>query len=640
MPLIFSTCEDKNKAIINNKKCYAIPDSQLLKRKNPNELAEELSKFDIISFDVFDTLIFRPFAKPTDITYLLECNNELINFIGYRYNAEVSARQKTLKPNFEVDIYDIYEDLSKRCYLKKEDAKKEIELEKQVCYVNPYMLEVFNLLKKKKKTIVAISDMYLPSKVIKEILEKNGFCGIDNIFVSCEHGHCKSTGELFKIAKNKLGDKKTYAHVGDNEQADVVGAKKAGFEPFFYKQCNEFGNQYRPQTLFSPVSSMYKGVVNNYLYNGTNKNSAREDFGFLYGGPIVSGYCEYVNKFVKENNLDKILFIARDMDIFYKAYNKYYKKYPNEYVTTSRFSLQECLYADFTDEILFHTLLSRCERGYTISRAFSELNLKFLLKECKNFKLNENSFILRSNLDKIHELIKANLSKVVEYFSDNETAAKMYFKQKIGNAKRVCFADLGWRGSIIAYLEYLLVHKWKLCEEVKGILLGSTRSDAAVNLISRGIITCYAYDHIHNRDFVRPDGGIEFSTVMVLESLFTSEEKSLIEYRLDKNNKVKFVTYDENPNKEIIREFQTGMMRFVDEFEKHRKAYEHIFPMSAVDAFEPMNLILKCHEYIARIIGDVLDTPYQVSGLNIELKNYVPLGNILVEKGIINKWPL
>lgn len=639
-PFLTHTC-NSNSRIKTSNKCLALPDSQMLSRKSPEQLVKELMDYDIISFDVFDTLIFRPFGKPSDLFYLLEAQNGVINFGGYRYNAEVAARQKTSKPNLEVDIFDIYEEIEKRCYLSKDEAYKEIELEKKVCYANPYMLKVFELLKKKKKKIIAISDMYLPSKYIKEILDKNGFVDFDNIYVSCEYGHCKGTGKLFELVKQKYPKDTRFAHIGDNEGADVRGAEKAGFTPFYYQQCNNFGNQYRPQYLYSPVGQVYKGIVNNYLYNGLTNNSAREDFGFLYAGPIVVGYCEWINEFVKNNNLEKIWFMARDMDIFYKVYNEHYKMYDNDYVVTSRFSLQECLYADFTDEILYHTLLSRTDRGYTIKQAFDELNLSFLLSECHKYNLNEQSFILRPNLDMIHELIKDNLDKVVDHFKDNEEAAKIYFKEKLNGARRICLVDLGWRGSILAYLKYLLVDKWKLCDEVKGVLLGSTRSDAAVNLISRGIITTYAYDHIHNRDFVRQDCGIEFITVMVLESIFTSEDNSLIEYNLDKkSNKVKFLTYEGNPNKEIIREFHTGVKRFVEEFERFRKDFRDVYPMTAVDAFEPMNIILKCQDYISMIIGDVLDTPYQVAGIGIKLKNYVPLGEIMLEKKIIKKWPL
>ncbi len=640
-PFLTMTCKADNLNIVNNE-CLALPDSQLIPRKSPSELVRELEKFDVISFDVFDTCLFRPFAKPTDIFYILEAQTGVINFSEIRQKAEAVARQKTMKPNFEIDIYDIYEDLSKRCFLKKEDAEKEIALEKQVCYANPYMLKVFNLLKKKKKKLIAISDMYLPSKVIKEILEKNGFNGFDKVFVSCEYGYSKACGKLFDIAKEQYKRYTKFAHIGDNYNSDIKGAQKADITGFYYENCNEFGNKFRPATLISPFSQMYKGVVNNYLYNGICNDSARESFSFLYAGPIVVGYLEWINEFVKNNNLDKILFLARDMDIFYKIYNKFYKKYDNEYVVTSRFSLQECLWGDFTDEILFHTINARANRGYTVEQTFNEIGLNFLLDKCKDYGIDKRTFILGSNIDKIQDMVKSNIQLVTQHFSDNEEAAKLYFKEKLGGAKKICLVDLGWRGSIHAYLKYLLVDKWKLCEEVKGVLLGTTLNEASKAFISRGIVTPWAYSYLHNTNFIRKDNWeLEYITMITLESIFTGTDNSLVEYHLNKNtNKVEFLTYENNPNKEIIKEFHKGIEIFVKEFEKHRNQFKKYLPSTAVDCFEPMNIILNNYDYISRIIGDFLDTPYQFAGLNIPLKKYVSLGELMLERKLIEKWPL
>ena len=627
--------------VYSNNTCLAIPDSQLLQRKDPIELANEMMEFDIISFDVFDTCIFRPFEKPTDLFYLLESQNGMLNFTEFRMKAEQFAREKTDKANGEVDIYDIYKELSNICPLTVEDAKKEIELEKEVCYANPYILELFNALKEKGKTIIAISDMYLPSAIISQILEKNGFVGFEKIYVSNEHGFNKNSGMLFNIVQRDYGINRNYAHIGDSREADIEGAQKAGITTFLYQQCNEFGNKYRPRSM-NPVVSVYNGIVNNYMYCGAHKNSAREDFGFIYAGPIVVGYLEWINRFVKNNGLDKILFFARDMDIFYKTYNEYFKEYENEYVHTSRFALQQFLIGDFPDEVLWNIIDVRNERGYTIERSFKELNFEFLLPELERYKLNKNSFISNANIKTIYKLIKDNLEKVVAHYKDNEEAAKKYFKEKIGNAKKICMVDLGWRGSIHYYLKYLLVDKWKLCEEVKGVLFGSSLSNAAAALVARGIVTVYAFDTLHNREYLRSPLTIEQHTfVCSVESIFTSEESSLIEYRLNKKtNEVEFVTFEENPNKKIVREIHTGIKRFVKVFEGFREKYRDVYPIAAVDAFDPLNNIFKNWDYISMIIGDVLDTPYQVAGFNLEKTKYVPIGELMRTANLIKKWPL
>ena len=169
-PFFVKNSLSKKPVKLSENDCLAVPDSKLCNRMSPEDFAKELAQYEVISFDVFDTCIFRPFENPVDLFYLLEAKNGVINFNTLRIDAEASARQKTGKPNFEVDIYDIYEEISHRCRLKKEDAEKEISLEKEVCYANPYMLKVFKILKKKNKKLIAISDMYLPSKVINDML--------------------------------------------------------------------------------------------------------------------------------------------------------------------------------------------------------------------------------------------------------------------------------------------------------------------------------------------------------------------------------------------------------------------------------------------------------------------------------------
>ena len=40
------------------------------------KLIERLGRYDIISFDIFDTLLLRPFSDPTELFYLLDIQKE------------------------------------------------------------------------------------------------------------------------------------------------------------------------------------------------------------------------------------------------------------------------------------------------------------------------------------------------------------------------------------------------------------------------------------------------------------------------------------------------------------------------------------------------------------------------------------
>ena len=45
------------------------PESTLLRRADPYFLAKSLMEYDVISFDIFDTLILRPFQSPSDLFF-------------------------------------------------------------------------------------------------------------------------------------------------------------------------------------------------------------------------------------------------------------------------------------------------------------------------------------------------------------------------------------------------------------------------------------------------------------------------------------------------------------------------------------------------------------------------------------------
>ena len=76
-------------------------ESEAFKRQNVMHFAKGLLQYDVISFDIFDTLILRPFANPTDLFLLIGPALEIPAFYQIRINAEKKVRQekfeKTLK---------------------------------------------------------------------------------------------------------------------------------------------------------------------------------------------------------------------------------------------------------------------------------------------------------------------------------------------------------------------------------------------------------------------------------------------------------------------------------------------------------------------------------------------------------------
>jgi predicted HAD superfamily hydrolase len=142
-------------------------------RPDPYRLIKKLLQYDVISFDIFDTLLLRPFTKPTDLFLTLSPHYNIPNFSTERINAEKRARRNQYlnEGHYEVNIFDIYEELSKSTGINLEQGVYlELEKEKQYCYPNPYMKRVFDMLLENQKRIILISDMYYPESLMKKYM--------------------------------------------------------------------------------------------------------------------------------------------------------------------------------------------------------------------------------------------------------------------------------------------------------------------------------------------------------------------------------------------------------------------------------------------------------------------------------------
>lgn len=209
------------------------------KGNNSQEIMEQIENYDIVSFDVFDTLLLRPYAKPTDMFYDLEKENHLSNFHNERIAAEKNARQHSLGPEKEVNIFEIYKELGKIYSIDAQKfAQQELRMEKEKCFPNQDFLPILEELSKRHQHVIAVSDMYLPKHELEDLLHTCGVKGIKEIFVSCEYGVGKANGLLFEIVKEAYPGR-SIVHIGDNLHSDVRGSKQCGITGILYQRKNK-----------------------------------------------------------------------------------------------------------------------------------------------------------------------------------------------------------------------------------------------------------------------------------------------------------------------------------------------------------------------------------------------------------------
>lgn len=226
-------------------------------------IAEE--KYKIISFDIFDTLIYRMAVNPQDILKLVgrRCGYDG-DFLTMRRIAEKEARKNRSIIYDEITYDEIYNTFLTLFDFSEETVerfkKAEYDIEKKYLFPRKAMLEVFNYAKSIGKKIIITSDIYLDRKFIEEVLDNTGYSGYDELFLSSEYKICKNTGKLYAyiIKKYKLEgiSAEEILHLGDNEKSDVDIARKMGLSVEFiprvswlYGKNNKLYDLYRNSVI-------------------------------------------------------------------------------------------------------------------------------------------------------------------------------------------------------------------------------------------------------------------------------------------------------------------------------------------------------------------------------------------------------
>ncbi len=208
------------------------------------KIKKHIDNASAVSFDVFDTLLLRPYAKPIDVFYHIENQTGEFGFATERIAAEMRTREKN--PGREdINFDEIYDEIDDKF---KHLKQTEIDWELQVLNQNPEMKRVWDYAKSKNKKIIIASDMYLPVNVIKKALIKNEFADYDYLYVSGELAKTKHFGTMYEHIISDINLKSSkILHIGDNYHSDYKRAKKLGIKAVHYEQILQQFQKHNPR---------------------------------------------------------------------------------------------------------------------------------------------------------------------------------------------------------------------------------------------------------------------------------------------------------------------------------------------------------------------------------------------------------
>ena len=476
---------------------------------------------DIISFDLFDTLLVRRIHDP-DLVKLpvarfiaalaekTEINIGWQNVQGLRDKIEQQQRAETGKkfddheacyPLFMQELLQtIFKDQFSESVLD-EVTRYELFMENSMLVPRQQLVDWIKELKDQGKRIFIISDMYLPATHMKVLVEHAGLLEyVEDVISSADTFLAKASGKGYEYIQKKYSlPKKQWIHVGDNSFSDGMRAVEFGIDALIINDPREnqrksIAKRYinysdgRPfwrgralQQLMAPLEG--ENCIQTALYN--------EGYNFL--GVLIGSFVQEIVERCRDNSIGKVFFLSREGWTF----KNYWEKavpflYPSaelpeiEYLYVSRMALAGacCAHQGLTTTNASIAFLPSGNRDFRdVCRIFSFAAAPFVAH------LQEHGLELDSCLSHVHDGYDPENRKKFDAmlgsskFQDEvrrqtlpANQALQLYLEDIGffDHKNVAVIDIGWLGTIPRFFYEAIEHRSD-CPKCFGYLFGATR---------------------------------------------------------------------------------------------------------------------------------------------------------------------
>lgn len=519
-------------------------------------ILNNIHKFEVVSFDIYDTLLKRNVVDPIDVFSLVELkyntNSEkkVHNFAHLRITAEKEAIRKSIKE--DVDIYEIYSYLDLEA--RDELLQIELQIEREIVVSNLKVKSFFDYVLSLGKRVIIISDMYLPRSTIEGILQNNGYLGYEKIYVSSELGRRKSTGTMFDLVLSDLNiSSSKIVHIGDAIKGDFLMPLKKGINSLLIRRsvCNTlYAKKNRCDNLLSEILYSF---INNHVSGGRLFRIGYETL-----GPVLYGFCKWIHEEKINNKLSQLLFFSRDGQLIYKCYKKMYPEDNIRYVYFSRRSLTVPIICKLKTKCEVLSIIP-VNRYTELSSLLARLGIVYddYAKTIETFGYKKGQYYHKEYYledEKFDRLYKTLLPQIMSNSQKEYDKLSIYFDSLECNGK-VGLVDIGWEGTIQTAMEkFLSLRNSNVV--IQGLYCGIMKSSSRYS--------GYLYSPKCND---LEDALMSFSGLF--EMFLSADHGSVFSY--DTDGSVIFCPFEYDVNAKAkqeykeIKEVQNGALSFVDD---------------------------------------------------------------------------
>ncbi|MBQ7454780.1 MAG: hypothetical protein IJS69_07010, partial [Selenomonadaceae bacterium] len=430
---------------------------------------------EIISFDVFDTLLMRYVAKPHHVNEIIRLKvadllGRDIDFPKLRVEAENLARQKN---SADVTLDEIYKNFSALTNLDEDTCKKirelEISTEVKLSLPREEIVALLNHARTLGKKIWLVSDMYMQTPDLERLLKKCGVEGYDKLLISCETGFRKDNATIWNhLAEKNLNAPEKFTHIGDNETSDMQIPCDRNFGVYHLMSAvNLFSHTPFGRALLEQLGNMslYAGIclgvvlakkfqspfqLHAKLTDNTNRlilDDFRELGYWFFGAPLLT-FVLWLIQQSKVDGVKRLLFLSRD-GYFLQPLYKFVagllnvQPLPADYFLASRRAVTVASIRDIS-------------QAKALTSLHFEGTTKKFFRERFDLDCGDDTEIILPNKDApiINKLIDAHAEKILQVAADERTRYEKYISD-FGDIDGAGVVDMGYSGTIQYYLQQL-----------------------------------------------------------------------------------------------------------------------------------------------------------------------------------------
>lgn len=480
----------------------------------------------LYSFDLFDTLIFRPLKRPFQVFDLVECTGAVnyrfpgLNVFGFRRWRVLAERvARKLSKKEDISIWQIYRLLGWVVLNPAKVLKQELALEYALLKPIPENVRVVASLVNQGKQCCIVTDMYLPLRFLHKIIQRNVVQGV-NVFASSSFGATKRSGNLYKLVAEHYGlDFSEIQHVGDNHHSDYIVPIQLGMS----------ANRLPDRSVRDSSSSIFEYFAPNDIQDNTFAK-----LGYSLVGPACVAFAKFIKEDLDRRKINKVFFCARDTYLIKEAFDQLAPEATSRYLRLSRRAL-------YVPAFSYHSDYERLFEGRISGREFFER---------LDIETPEHLYDLDPSKNK-PLFIRALKQRNFIQSSQDEAGVLLDYLKAQDFTGNVALVDLGWRGTLQQSLQSIFGEQCK----ITGYYFGSiVRSDDMHGFYFENCVPLRRFSRL-------------FQALPVFEFLFTEPVQSLKRIRDNEGEfGYEYVEDEQQEQIELRQEIAKGCRQFIADY--------------------------------------------------------------------------